>query len=159
MQSDASSRIQTCYASASKLDTYSAGTHSYIVTATDVAGNTQQLTVNYTVFSKETYNLTINALASRDSSPVHMWTVIRNTSGEIVQTGFTPLTFAGKAGSTYIVTVSDYQSIKFINWENGNTSHDRAFTQLSSDVIATASYDTGSILRGFTSLTFAGTFE
>lgn len=155
--SDASSGIQTCAASTPKLDTSSEGPGSYLVTATDVAGNTEELTVNYTVFSQSTYTLTINALANSDNSPLRMWILIRTGEG-IVQTGFTPLTFIANAGSTYVVTASDYQSIIFSNWEDGSTFDSRAFKP-ASDINATAYYDAGSTLRGFTSLTYIGTSE
>jgi TolB protein len=155
---DGSSGIQACEASADEIDTSSAGSRSYTVDAVDVAGNTEQLTVGYTVFTEQTYTLSINAAPTSGSSSLHMWTAVRASNGTIVQTGFTPMTFVGNAGSTYVVTVSDYQSIKFSNWDNGSSSRHRSFT-LSSDVDATAYYDTSSVQRGFTSLTYAGTAE
>lgn len=61
------------------------------------------------------------------------------SGGTVVATGFTPFTFAGTAGTTYTVTVSDYGSHVFDHWGNGNTTRARTVT-LDSDTFIKAFY-------------------
>lgn len=89
------------------------------------------------------YALRVNAV-SLDGTVRHMWATIQSASGATVQTGFTPLTYAGNAGVTYSVTVSDYQDRIFDHWENGSTSRTRTIT-LSADTTITAYYRTGTV--------------
>ncbi|WP_337862425.1 spherulation-specific family 4 protein, partial [Nitrososphaera sp.] len=91
--------------------------------------------------SSPTKNLTVNA-HSASGGQLNMWTTIQS-GGSTVRTGFTPLSFAGTTGATYTVTVSDYGSNTFGQWENGSTSRTRSVT-LNSDVTATATYRSGS---------------
>jgi hypothetical protein len=88
-----------------------------------------------------------------------VWTVIRHaTDGTVVQTGFTPLTFNGDSGIEYKVSVANYDGKIFHSWEDGIAKSSRMIN-LASDTTITATYDTGDSLRGFTSLTYAGTEE
>lgn len=46
---DQASDIESCTASVSSVDTHNAGSHSYIVTATDIAGNAIDKEITYIV--------------------------------------------------------------------------------------------------------------
>jgi hypothetical protein len=112
--------------------------------------------------------LVINAVAL-DGRALNMWTTI-SSGGSVVRSGLTPLTFAGTTGATYSVTVSDYGSIFFDHWDNGNTARTRTLI-LNADMTITASYRTGpthslvvnsadmagSALNGFYTIIRAGT--
>ncbi|MGI0018905.1 MAG: InlB B-repeat-containing protein [Nitrososphaera sp.] len=75
-----------------------------------------------------------------------------------IGSGYSSLSVPGVSGDTYMVTVSDYDGMKFKQWENGSTDNPRAIT-LSPGTNATevtAQYDTGKSLRGLTPLTYTG---
>lgn len=85
-------------------------------------------------------------VSAKDSSGtvLHMWIVIKNGSGSIVKTGFTPLVFAGNTGSTYTVTPSDYGSNIFNHWGNGSTQRVRTYVAGTSNAWFDAYYGSGS---------------
>lgn len=71
-----------------------------------------------------------------------MYTVIEDTDGDMLEEGFTPLTFDGDEGSTYVVTVADFGDREFDHWEdNGSTDRKREVT-LDEDTTITARYQT-----------------
>ena len=70
-----------------------------------------------------------------------MWTTIKS-DGTILKTGYTPLSFTAKSGTTYQVTVSDYANYEFDHWNNGSTSNTRTIT-VGSDITLRAYYSTG----------------
>ena len=77
--------------------------------------------------------LTINAVGLSGEAR-HMWTSIQS-GGSTVETGYTPLSYSGTTGTSYTVTVRDYQDRVFDHWENGSTSRTRTITLDSSKVI------------------------
>ena len=87
-----------------------------------------------------------------------VWATVRTTDGTLVESGFTPLTFAGSSGTSYRVTVADYDGRVFQHWEDDSITRARTIT-LASDTTMTASFDIGDSIRGFTSLTYTGTEE
>ena len=88
-------------------------------------------------------NLTLAINAIDTSNNVHhMWTTIRagGSSGTLLQQGYTPVTSTGTAGSTYTVTVANYQNVVFDHWlDNNSTSSSRTVT-LNSNTQLTAIY-------------------
>jgi hypothetical protein len=72
-----------------------------------------------------------------------LYTVVSSTSGEVLQTGFTPLTFSGVVGDQYVVSVSNYGSDVFSDWSSGSTSAVQTVT-LGDSTVETAYYSTGS---------------
>ena len=97
------------------------------------------------VFVQNAYaanTLVINAVAT-DGRVLNMWTTI-SSGGSVVKSGLTPLNFIGTTGASYSVTVSDYASLFFNNWDNGSTARARTVT-LNADTTITATYRTGSI--------------
>lgn len=88
-----------------------------------------------------------------------MRTTIRSIpDGALLKAGFTPFSFTGAAGISYKVTVSNYDSRIFSNWENGSGGNSRTIG-LPANTTLTAAYDAGNSMRGFTPLTYAGTTE
>ena len=98
--------------------------------------------------STTTHNLTVNAYSSSGGS-LGMYTRI-SSGGTIVKTGYTPLTYAGTAGATYAISVSNYGSNTFDHWENGSTANPRTVT-LNADVAAKAYYTTSTATTSPTS--------
>ncbi len=56
-----------------------------------------------------------------------MFTIVKRDS-VTVQTGYTPLSFAAKQGSTYDVTVLNYRQHIFDHWDNGSKNPSRTIT-------------------------------
>ena len=53
-----------------------------------------------------------------------MWTTW-SQGGAVLATGYTPASFTGTVGQTYVVSVSNYGSTVFCHWQDGNTDPDR----------------------------------
>lgn len=88
-----------------------------------------------------------------------IWTSIRAADGMYIGSGYSPLSFPGVSGDAYVVTVSDYDGMKFKQWETNSTDNPRTITLASDGTNATevtAQYDTGKSLRGVTPLTYTG---
>lgn len=67
-----------------------------------------------------------------------MWVEI--TAGmNLVHSGFTPLSYNATFGTTYTVFVSDFEDIKFQNWDDGATDYFKSVTP-TSDVTLIAHY-------------------
>lgn len=93
------------------------------------------ITAHYRSSPPQSPTLMINAVGP-DGSARHMWTTVRSGS-TTVQSGYTPLNYSGSAGTTYTVTISDYQDLVFDRWENGSTDRTRTVA-LSSATTLTA---------------------
>jgi hypothetical protein len=87
-----------------------------------------------------TYSITVNSITSSGAPLNGMYTVVYY-NGNVVDTGFTPLSYTGPAGNPYTVCVENYQSLVFAHWDDGLTNSCRTFG-LSSDLTLTATYDT-----------------
>jgi hypothetical protein len=70
-----------------------------------------------------------------------LWTVVKK-DGATLKTGYTPLTYTAEAGSTYEVSVANYQNYAFDHWESGSKSSARQVT-VNADTSLTAYYSTG----------------
>jgi hypothetical protein len=115
-----------------------AATHS---TSTPASATTY--TANYALASPTgEYDLTVRSADLSGNALTGYYAVIQS-GGSTVQTGYTPVTYAGDAGGTYSVTVHDYSSVTFDHWDNGSTSRTRTLT-LNTDTAITAHYRTPS---------------
>lgn len=86
------------------------------------------------------------AVTSQDTSGNTIsgyYTVLMDSSGNVLATGYTPATFATTSGSSYQVQVDDYGNCTFINWSDGVTSDPRPFTASSGALSFTAVYYCG----------------
>lgn len=108
--------------------------------------------------SAEAEILTITTSNISGNPLIGLWTTIHNMDGTLLESGFTPMTFTGSAGTDYKVSVANYDGKTFQHWQddNNNTSKSRIIT-LASDTTLIAVYDTGNALRGFTPLRYADT--
>ena len=79
---------------------------------------------------------------SLSGSPVSgLWTTI-SSGGTVLKTGFTPLTYTANAGTTYQVTVANYQNDVFDHWQDG-TKNSAVTVTPSAATTLTAYYQTG----------------
>lgn len=69
-----------------------------------------------------------------DGQQLNMWTFVEQ-NGTIIQNGFTPMTVEVSLGTTYSITVSDYQNFIFDHWEDGSTQRTRVITPSESSTI------------------------
>lgn len=80
----------------------------------------------------ETSSITVSSGYSPNSSLVGMY-VILEQSGQILATGFTPVTFAVSGNATYSIVAEDYTNAYFYQWSDGVCSSSRSVTVNSSD--------------------------
>ena len=104
-------------------------------------------------------SLTVNSADLKGSPMAGLWTTIRSNDGTLIESGFTPMSFAGIAGSSYKVTVANYDGKVFSKWQDDNSTSKTRTITLASNTTLTAIYDIGDALRGFTSLAYTGTSE
>lgn len=104
------------------------------------------------------HELKITAADTTGEEITGIWTSIRTADGMYIGSGYSPLSFPGASGDVYIVTVSDYNGIKFMQWENDSTDNPRTITLEpgTNATEVTAEYDTGKSVRGITPLTYTG---
>jgi spherulation-specific family 4 protein len=87
----------------------------------------------YNTLKIESYDL--------DGNSIHgIWTTISH-DGNIVKTGYTPLSFDAESGVSYKLTVYDYGNYAFDHWGNGSTSRTRTIN-ISEDATIPAYYNT-----------------
>jgi hypothetical protein len=86
--------------------------------------------------------LTVKSVDLNGKAITGLWTVVKK-DGATIKTGYTPLTFTAQVGSTYEVSVGNYQSYAFDHWESGSKSSTRQVT-VNADTALTAYYSTGS---------------
>ncbi len=73
-------------------------------------------------------------------SPISgLWTVIKS-NGVVVAKGYTTLTFTATPGTTYTISVSNYQNYVFDHWSDGSTNPIKTITP-TSNVTLVAYYD------------------
>ncbi|HZW85092.1 MAG TPA: spherulation-specific family 4 protein, partial [Nitrososphaerales archaeon] len=64
-----------------------------------------------------------------------------NQGSNVLATGYTPVTFDGTSGGTYVAMVADYSNFVFCHWEDGSTTASRSVT-FGPSVSLTAYYST-----------------
>jgi hypothetical protein len=84
-------------------------------------------------------SIQVSSQYANGSSLTGMYAVLQQ-GGSTVGTGFTPVTFATTSGSTYSVTVADYNNAYFSQWSNGVSSRTIDVTANDSQISLTASY-------------------
>ena len=79
--------------------------------------------------------LYVKAYSMDKSKQYNMFTTISH-NGAVIKSGFTPITFAGEVGKTYVVSVADYDagSLFFNKWGSGSTVRERTFTMGTSNL-------------------------
>jgi hypothetical protein len=65
--------------------------------------------------------VTIESKTQSGASISGLYAIIKSASGSTIASGFTPFSFQGTFGATYIVAASNYGSFSFIQWSSGST--------------------------------------
>ena len=91
--------------------------------ATMSAPRTSAQTPNLPVSS--TPNLMVSSMTNTGAALASYWIEVTDTSGNVIQTGFTPANFTLSAGS-YIVFAGDYGPWLFNSWSDGSVSRGHA---------------------------------
>jgi hypothetical protein len=87
-------------------------------------------------------SVSVNSVDQNGDAISSYYTVLDNSAGGIISTGFTPVTFTTSAGQTYSIQVDNYGSCTFNHWSNtGGTSAGTIFVSGSSPQTFTAVYD------------------
>ena len=105
----------------------------------------------------EAHNFAVTSADLAGNSLAGMWTTVRSLDGTLLKSGFTPLEFAGDPGTEYRITVANYDGRIFDHWQDDASTSKSRVIELTSDKEIVAIYDAGDSLRGYTSLTYAGT--
>jgi YVTN family beta-propeller protein len=88
-------------------------------------------------------SLTVDSVDSSGIPITGYYTVLRDSTGSVVQTGYTPATFATTSGASYSVEADSYGSCTFAHWSSGATADPITFTATSSPQTLTAIYNCG----------------
>ncbi|MEW6604739.1 MAG: PQQ-dependent sugar dehydrogenase [Thermoproteota archaeon] len=88
----------------------------------------------------ETAELTIRSEDQSGDTITGMYTIIEDSDGNMLEEGYTPLTFEGEVGSTYTVSVADFRDREFDHWDDGSDDRERTVT-LEEDTTITAHYE------------------
>jgi hypothetical protein len=84
------------------------------------------------------YTLRVNSTDLQGNTLTGYYTVIE-LEGEEVHNGFTPIEFTGNNGTTYTVTVHDFEEVTFHHWDDDSIERTRMVT-LNADTTITAYY-------------------
>jgi len=87
-----------------------------------------------------TSTLTVTSEDTSGSTITGYYTVLFNSGGNIVDTGFTPVSFTVTVGQTYTVLVDDYGTFQFVRWSDGGTDRYRDTGMITTDQAITAVY-------------------
>ncbi len=86
-----------------------------------------------------------------------MWTTW-NQNGVVLASGYTPTTFTGTIGGSYVATVANYGNTVFCHWQDGTTNPAKSLT-LGGNVALTAYYSTTGSCPSLAPATFAISVE
>jgi hypothetical protein len=95
-------------------------------------GDTEMITANgpatlVAYYRQAAVPISVNAVDASGNSIAGLWVNVY-FGGEILLTGYTPLTFQGAQGSNYTVSVSNCGSYIFSEWSNGTTNSSLTIT-------------------------------
>jgi hypothetical protein len=104
-------------------------------------GQITTLTAYYKNIAPREATLTVKSVDLNGKAITGLWTVVKK-DGTTVKAGYTPLTYTALVGSTYEVSVANYQSYVFDHWDSGSKTSTRQLT-INADTTLTAYYTTG----------------
>ncbi|MDG6998551.1 MAG: spherulation-specific family 4 protein, partial [Nitrososphaerota archaeon] len=96
-------------------------------TITVSASQSMTLTAYYqnsqiTTTTTTTVPITVQSVDQNGAAINGLYTVVQSTSGSVLDTGYTPLTFSATSGNQYVVTASSYGNYAFNHWSTGSTN-------------------------------------
>ncbi len=95
-----------------------------------------------TAYYSTTVSVTVKSVDLNGSPITGMWTELHDSSGKLLKTGYTPITFKVNSGVQYTIVAADYQTTIFNHWNDGTTSSSKTITPTQSTTL-TAYYSTG----------------
>jgi spherulation-specific family 4 protein len=96
------------------------------------------LTAYYSNAPKQV-SLTVKSAGLTGSSISGLWVEIYSSTGSLLKTGYTPLSYTVNSGQSYTVIMGEWQNYVFDHWDNGSTSKARTVT-INQDTSITAYY-------------------
>ena len=98
--------------------------------------------------------LTITSQNTSGSMITGYYTVLFDSSGNVLATGFTPASFMLTSGQAYSVQVDNYGSCSFVSWADGSTANPRAIS-ITSNTQVSAVYNCGTSSGSASKITVA----
>jgi hypothetical protein len=86
--------------------------------------------------------ITVKSVLQNSALFKGIYVKITSSSGNVVDSGFTPLTFKGVLGDSYTVHAGNWGSYVFTNWEGSGSTNPSATITLSQNAVLTAVYNT-----------------
>jgi glucose/arabinose dehydrogenase len=103
--------------------------------------DTPSVATTYTAkYVLKSATLTVGSQDSNGNALAGYWTVLRNSAGAVLETGFSPITFTLNSGQEYSVAVGDYGDQVFDHWLNDDSTARRKTVSISGDTQLTAVY-------------------
>ncbi len=128
---------------------WSNGATSDPMTFTATSGTTSFTAIySCTGSSSGASEVAVNSQASNGTSISGFYTVLYDSSGDVLGTGFTPTTFSTTSGGTYSIQADGYDACTFNSWSDGITNNPRIFTATSNITTFTAIYYCGGSSSG-----------
>ncbi len=87
--------------------------------------------------------VTVTSVNTAGTTITGYYVVLFDSSGNVLATGFTPVTFSTTAALTYNVQADGYAGCVFSSWSDGVTSNPRTFTATTGTLTFTAVYNCG----------------
>jgi hypothetical protein len=84
--------------------------------------------------------LTVKTEAIMQKPLAGMWTVLSSQNGQIVATGFSPVTFNVTSGQQYVVTVYNYGQYAFDHWKDMRSANPSRIVTINGDTQVVAVY-------------------
>ncbi len=106
------------------------------------------------VRAQSTSGLTITSQSTSGAMITGYYTVLFDSSSNVLATGFTPDSFMLTSGQAYSVKVYNYGSCSFVSWADGSTANPRVIS-ISSDTRVTAVYNCGTSSGSASKITVA----
>jgi len=89
---------------------------------------------------QESPSLTITSQDTNGNALPGYWTVLRNSAGAVLETGFSPITFTLNSGEEYSVAAGDYGDHVFDHWQDNDSTARRRTILISEDTQLGAVY-------------------
>lgn len=84
-----------------------------------------------TVGSSSDPVVTVNSFDLNGNQISGLWTVVQDSYGNVVASGYTPFSFSATPGATYTVSVANYANYNFDYWASGSSSPSMSITPTS----------------------------
>jgi hypothetical protein len=74
------------------------------------------------VASSGSVAVTIKSATESGKSLNGLWAVVKSSSGAVLTSGYTPLSFYASPGTQYTVSIGNFGSYKFAHWSDGKST-------------------------------------